>query len=126
MKLFAFAVALVFSSGIVGCQTQADKDALQRAQDNFKLTEIKNFRDLNDEKHTAYVEGAERLYGEPTGRIIEQCYEDGYDSVQNDDHTFTNDPKLGPKYVARCDKIRKGLDAFYAKADKAHRKEISQ
>ena len=126
MKHFSAVLALVSSFGILGCQSQADKEALQRAENDLKLTEIKTFRDLNDRKHVAYVEGAEKLYGEQAGRTLEQCYEDGYDSVQNDDHTFRNASNLGPKYVARCDKIRRALDNYYDKAEKAHQKEIGQ
>lgn len=126
MNRLAVLCALTCSVWLIGCETQAHKDAVNEAEMNFKTTVAKQFRDLNDRKHATYVEGAEKFYGERAGRTLEQCYEDGYDTVQNDDQTFTNDPKLGPKYVARCDKIRKTLDAFYAEADKTHQKEISQ
>jgi hypothetical protein len=116
----------LLSLGIVGCETQAHKDAVNEAEMNLKTTIANNFRELNDQKHETYVEAAEKLYGEQSGRTLEQCYEDGYDTVQNDDHTFRNDPTLGPKYVARCDKIRKALDSFYDKAEQAHQKELSQ
>jgi len=125
MKRCAVLLALV-SLGIVGCQTQADRNATQKAEWDLKRTLANNFRDLNDQKHVTYVEAAGKLLGEQAGQRLAQCYEDGYDSVQNDDHTFANDPKLGPRYVAGCDKIAKSVDKYFDKAEKAHQNEISR
>lgn len=126
MKRNAIIIALISFMAFIGCETQADRDKLEQDKMRLATTINNNFRELNDKKHDSYVRGAELQYGEQAGRTLEQCYEDGYDTRQNDDHTFGNDAKLGLKYVTKCDKIRKALDAYYDKADKAHQKEISQ
>ena len=83
-------------------------------------------RDLNDQLHASKVESANRLLGEQASSVLTQCYLDGYNSVQNDDHTFRNDPKLGPKYVARCDKIANAIKKRSDVEEKRHQKETSQ
>jgi hypothetical protein len=77
-----------------GCNTRAHRDALQQAKDNLRLTVIRQFRDVNNKKHKQYV-AANNQYGEHTEETLTKCYLDGYDTVQNDDHTLTNDKKLG-------------------------------
>ncbi len=109
-----------------GCETQADRDARAKDEANFNLTVTKQARDLNDRLHTAYVEGTRLRLGASAARTLDQCYADGYDSVQNDDHTFRNDPKLGPKYVAKCDKIANFIKAQNDAEERQRHKETSR
>ena len=121
------ALCLVLVLGtVVGCESRTSQEALKQSETHFATVVNEQFRALNDRKHTAYVEGAALLFGDRAGHTLAQCYSDGYDSIQNDDHSFATEPKLGPKYVARCDSIRKALDAHYAKADREHQKEMGQ
>ena len=109
-----------------GCQSQDERDAAQRHQMEADTAVLTVFRDLNDQQHKQYVIAANQLYGDRTSLSLALCYSDGYDNVQNEDHTFRNDKRLGPKYVARCDKIRKSLDRYFDEASQAHEKETTK
>lgn len=119
-------LSMTASSLLLGCQAQAEKDAAAKAKSDLDLTIIKQFRDLNNQQHELTVGTAEKLYGRQVAQTLVLCYEDGYDMVQGEDHKFTNDPKLGPKYVAKCDKITKAVKQAVDKFNREHEKETSQ
>lgn len=119
--------ALIAVAALCGCESQAKRDAeLKKAKDNLASSADQSFRELNNKNHELTVGIAEKLYDEQTALTLTRCYEDGFDTVQNSDHTFTNDPKLGPKYLAKCSKIVQAIKVRTDKIDKEHEKEISQ
>jgi hypothetical protein len=111
---------------MAGCETQADKDARKEAELQANLAVIRSFRDLQNQLHEQYVTAAFNLFGESASRVLTQCYLDGYDTVQNDDHTFGNDSKLGPKYIAKCDKIVSAIKKNSDREEKRHEREIAR
>jgi len=124
--LLVILLSMTASSLLLGCQGQTEKDAAAEAKSDLDLTIIKQFRDLNNQQHELIVGTAEKLYGSQVAQTLVLCYEDGYDMVQGEDHKFTSDPKLGPRYIAKCDKITKEVKQAVDKFNREHEKETSQ
>lgn len=122
----AIALILIAFLSTIGCETQADKDARKKAEADMKLTIVEVVRDEQDKLHEANVDLARTLLGDRSAFVLAQCYTDGYDSVQKDDHTFRNAENLGPKYVAKCDSIAKAVKKHSDAETQRHQKEISQ
>ena len=118
-----------FLASLVAISSSCDSDRQAKAaeaQAQVKLRVAKQMRDLNDQEHQAMIRGVRTTQGEDAASRLEQCYADGYDSVQNDDHTFKSAGGLGPQYIARCDRIAGTYRRWADAMDRQHKAEISK
>jgi len=122
-------ILAILLGSLVATSTSCDSDheaKIAEAQAQFRLGVTKQMRDLNDQEHEAIVKGVRATQGEDAASTLEQCYADGYDSVQNDDHTFRSADGLGPKYIAKCDGIARGYQRWADAMDKKHKADMSK
>ncbi len=125
MKLI-FAILL---ASLVAISTSCDSDRQAKAaqaEAQFNVAVTKQIRGLNDQLHDAILRGVRATQGEDAASTLEQCYADGYDSVQNDDHTFRSADGLGPKYIVKCDRITRAYQHWTDAVNKKHKLEISK
>jgi hypothetical protein len=125
-KVAFLALALISIAALTGCSSTPP----EAAQADLNRNMDGDLHRAHDGKHISEVDLTRVLRGDGDASALAQCYKDGYDNdldyKPDGTPVWSSRPGLGPKYVARCERIDKAVIA-HSKADEArHQKEISQ